>query len=459
MPDKESPQLGLLPGRRILTVSGLNRAARLAVERALGTIWVEGEISNLAMPASGHMYWSLKDVDSQVRCAMFRQANRALSFVPDNGMQVLLQARAGIYEARGEFQLVVDYMEEAGLGLLRQRFEALKKKLAAEGLFDAARKKALPSLPLRIGIISSPTGAAIRDVLIALKRRFPATGVIVYPTSVQGSAAAAEIAAALKIADERAECELLILTRGGGSLEDLWPFNEEAVARALAGMSIPVIAGIGHETDFTIADFVADLRAPTPSQAAELAVPEWRELFGRLADFGKRISRSIVQRFAAERRALDSLSHRLSREHPGVALQAIEQRLDGLDTRMLRTLKQSLSNPGRRLAELRGRLLRFDAARRIDRARDRLRQSEIAAGRSMRQQLEQRSARLRLAERSLRALGPQSTLERGYAIVTRDADGAIVRHSADLSRGDAVSVQLAEGSIGATIDAVRKNAR
>jgi exodeoxyribonuclease VII large subunit len=374
-------------------------------------------------------------------------------------MQVLLQARAGIYEARGEFQLVVDYMEEAGVGLLRRRFEALKGKLAAEGLFDAARKKPLPTLPLVIGLITSPTGAAIRDVLISLKRRFPATGVILYPASVQGAAAAEEIVAALKLADARAECELLILTRGGGSLEDLWPFNEEAVARALAGMSIPVIAGIGHETDFTIADFVADFRAPTPSQAAELAVPDWRELFGRFAESGRRLSRSIVQRLADDRRAVNALSHRLSREHPRVALQAAEQRLDGLEARMLRALKLTLGEPVRGLAELRGRLLRFDARRRIDRARDRLKESEITAGRLMRQLLEQRCGRVRLAERSLRALGPQNTLERGYAIVTRDTDGAIVRRSTELSRGDPVSVQLAEGSIGATVDAVRRGGR
>ena len=233
--------------RRVLSVSGLNREARQIIEASLGTVWVEGEISNLSRPSSGHLYWSLKDAQAQIRCAMFRLSARALGFELANGRQVLVRGRVSLYEARGEFQLIVDSVEEAGEGLLRRRFEELKRKLAAEGLFDAARKRPLPKLPRRIGVITSPTGAALRDVLIALRRRFPATAVLVYPTSVQGAAAADEICRTLKLADRRADCDVLILTRGGGSLEDLWAFNEENVARAVAAVELPIIVGVGHE--------------------------------------------------------------------------------------------------------------------------------------------------------------------------------------------------------------------
>ena len=263
--------------RRILSVSSLNREARRIVETGLGTVWVEGEISNLSRPSSGHLYWSLKDSDAQVRCAMFRLAARGLGFELANGQQVLLRARASLYEARGEYQLIVEYAEEAGEGVLRRKFEELKRRLAAEGLFEPARKRAIPKMPRRIGVITSGTGAALHDVLTALRRRFPLTSVLIYPTPVQGPGSAEEIARTLALADRRAECDVLILTRGGGSLEDLWAFNEEVVARAIAALALPIICGVGHEIDFTIADFVADLRAPTPSQAAELAVPDQRE--------------------------------------------------------------------------------------------------------------------------------------------------------------------------------------
>jgi len=232
--------------RRVLSVSGLNREAKLALEGTLGLVWVEGEVSNLSRPSSGHLYWSLKDAHAQVRCAMFRMSNRGLGFELANGQQVLVRARASLYEARGEYQLIVEYAEEAGEGLLRRKFEELKRKLAAEGLFDAARKQVPPKLPRRIGVVTSPSGAALRDVLIALRRRSPATAVLIYPTSVQGSGAADEICRTLKLADRRAECDVLILTRGGGSLEDLWAFNEEKVARAIAALELPIIVGVGH---------------------------------------------------------------------------------------------------------------------------------------------------------------------------------------------------------------------
>ena len=266
--------LPLQPAREVYTVSSLNREARRVIEDRLGVVWVEGEISGLARPSSGHLYWRMKDESAQIRCAMFRQRNRMLNFRPDDGQHVLARGRVSIYEPRGEYQLVVEYLEEVGEGLLRRRFEELKRKLAAEGLFDAQRKLEKPELPRRIGVVTSPSGAAVRDIVTVLARRFPAIPVLIYPTAVQGAGAAAEIASALELADRRSECDLLILARGGGSLEDLWSFNEEVVARAMAAVSIPIISGVGHEIDFTIADFVADIRAPTPSGAAELAVPD-----------------------------------------------------------------------------------------------------------------------------------------------------------------------------------------
>ena len=269
--------------RKVYTVAALNREARSVIEDNLGVVWVEGELSNLARPASGHMYWTLKDENAQLRCAMFRQHNRQLGFEPRNGQQLLARGRLSIYEARGDYQLIVEHAEPAGEGALRQRFEALLRKLSAEGLFDDIHKRPLPTLPARIGVVTSPSGAAIRDVLNVLGRRSPATRVLIYPTPVQGEGAAEQIAATLALANRRRDCDLLILARGGGSLEDLWAFNEEVVARALFDVDIPVIVGVGHEIDMTIADFVADRRAPTPSGAAEIAVPDQRELRAALA--------------------------------------------------------------------------------------------------------------------------------------------------------------------------------
>src|SRR5512139_1014738 len=253
------------PVREVLSISQLNAQARMLLERGLGTVWLEGEISNLDRPASGHWYFSLKDEAAQVRCAMFRSRSMLVRFPVKDGARVLARGRVSLYEARGEFQVVVDHLEEAGEGALRRRFEELKKKLLAEGLFDAGRKQALPTLPRRIGVITSPTGAALRDVLHILRRRFPAIPVLIYPVAVQGENAPREIVQALQLAGRRAECDVLVLARGGGSLEDLLAFNDEAVARAIHACPIPLISGVGHETDFTIADFVADERAPTPS--------------------------------------------------------------------------------------------------------------------------------------------------------------------------------------------------
>lgn len=430
MPETRSLTLGLDESAEILTVSALNREVRELIEENIGLVWVEGEISNLARPASGHIYFSLKDEKAQVRCAMFRQANRRLGFRPEDGLKVLVRARAGLYDARGDYQLYIEHMEEAGIGALRRRFEVLKAKLAAEGLFDSERKRELPAVPARIGVVTSPTGAALRDVLISLRRRFPAAQVLIYPTSVQGDRAAGEIVAALERASSRAECDLLLLTRGGGSLEDLWPFNEEIVARAVAAVSIPIIVGVGHETDFTIAEFCADLRAPTPSQAAELAVPEQTDYLERLRGVAGVLDRILRRRLREIQLRLDSLDHRMRQAHPGVALEAKRIRLAGLEHRL------RLAGPGGTLSARRQHTGEIE---------NRLR-------RAISQAVADVAARIRLIDRGLASLSPLSTLERGYSIVTRSSDGELVSRAGAVAEGDGIDIRLADGELTATVD-------
>jgi exodeoxyribonuclease VII large subunit len=440
--------------RRILSVSNLNREARRIVETGLGTVWVEGEISNLSRPSSGHLYWSLKDSAAQVRCAMFRLAARDLTFELANGQQVLVRARAGIYEARGEYQLVVEYAEEAGEGILRRKFDELKRRLAAEGLFETARKREIPKLPRRIGVITSPTGAALHDVLTALRRRFPLTAVLVYPTPVQGPGSAEEIARTLALADKRAECDVLILTRGGGSLEDLWSFNEEVVARAIAATELPIIVGVGHEIDFTIADFVADLRAPTPSQAAELAVPDQREWRKRFAHLEQQIAHCTKQRIAVERRHFSTLAHRLQRCNPSVQLRERAQRLDELEARLRRAIERRIEARKLRLARVAAAVAHASPAHRLARARERWRTAQADLRRGLLRQVERTQQRLKLASRALQSLSPLATLERGYAIVT-DAGGKVLTDSGATTPGTNIDVRLARGGLGATVDTIK----
>ena len=429
----------------------------MLVENGLGSVWVEGEISNLARPSSGHLYWSLKDAQAQVRCAMFRMSTRGLGFELANGRQVLVRARASVYEARGEYQLIVDYVEEAGEGALRRRFEELKKKLAAEGLFDAARKVPLPKLPRRIGVITSPTGAALRDVLIALRRRFPATAVLIYPTQVQGAGAAEDIARTLALADKRADCDVLILTRGGGSLEDLWSFNEEIVARAIAAVKLPIIVGVGHEIDFTIADFVADLRAPTPSQAAELAVPDQLEWRARFTSVAQRLAQCARRHLLVERRQLATLEHRLARCHPGVQLREREQRLDELEARLTRSVERRIGQLKMRLARLATAVAHTNPARRLAAARDRWRTARGDLRRALLRRLELTGQRLKLADRALQSLSPLATLQRGYAIVM-DGGGKLLTDSGMTTRGAELDVRLARGSLSVTVAKVKPDA-
>ena len=451
----DSLNLPFQPAREVYTVSSLNRQARRIVEEQLGTVWVEGEISGLARPTSGHLYWRMKDEQAQLRCAMFRQHNRLLNFRPDDGQHVLARGRVSIYEPRGEYQMIVEYLEEVGEGLLRRRFEELKLKLAAEGLFDPRHKRKLPKLPRRIGVVTSPSGAAIRDIVTVLARRFPAIPVLIYPTSVQGTGASAQIAAALELADRRGECDLLILARGGGSLEDLWSFNEEAVARAMAAVRIPIVSGVGHEIDFTIADFVADVRAPTPSGAAELAVPDQVQWFGTLEALGERLSRAARQRLADPRNLLAGFTHRLQRSHPGVQLRHSHQRLDELETRYRLSFAQILRDRRAQLGESAARLRGSSPANLIVSLDERLRYASRGLVRAVRTTIQTPRERLALARRALQSVSPMATLDRGYAIITGRQDGAIVTDARTVTRGSGIDIRLARGGLAATVDESR----
>ncbi|OYV77333.1 MAG: exodeoxyribonuclease VII large subunit [Chromatiales bacterium 21-64-14] len=445
----------LRPRRDVYTISRLNREARALLEGGLPLLWVEAEISNLSRPGSGHLYFTLKDANAQVRCAMFRTHNRHLGFEPEDGLQVLVRARVGLYEARGDFQLIVEHMEEAGDGALRRAFEILKQRLAAQGLFDSARKRALPALPRRIGVITSPTGAAIRDILSVLRRRFPAIAVLLYPVAVQGASATGEITAALRLASQRRDCDVLILARGGGSLEDLWSFNDEGVARAIYDCAIPVVSGIGHEIDFTIADFVADQRAPTPSGAAELASPDAQEWSQRLEQQCGRIHRALAVRLARPAEALRGLIHRLRAQHPGQRLRQRTQRLDDLDQRLRAIFRGGLQVRRSGVAEWTARLHRH-------RPTPRVRQLEGACGHlahrlraGLARSVERRHDRVAELAHALDAVSPLATLGRGYAILRRLPRGAVLRSATDTSPGDRVEARLARGQLVCRVEEVQ----
>src|SRR5215468_6468104 len=307
-------EIGALPtpSREVYSVSRLNREVRILLERGLGVLWVEGELSNLSQPPSGHWYFSLKDRDAQLRCAMYRLKNSLVGFTPRAGMQLLVRGRISLFEPRGEFQLIVEHLEEAGVGALRREFERLKTRLAAEGLFAQERKRALPRFPRRVGVITSPSGAALHDILHILARRYPPAALLVYPAAVQGAAAAPMLVAALRTASARAECDVLILARGGGSLEDLWAFNDERVARAIHGCALPVVCGVGHEIDFTIADFAADARAPTPSAAAELVVPDRLACLEAIGRSAQRLASGVRRELRVGSATLAALTRRLT---------------------------------------------------------------------------------------------------------------------------------------------------
>jgi exodeoxyribonuclease VII large subunit len=441
--------------RDIYTVSRLNREARTVLEAALPSLWITGEVSNLSRPASGHWYFTLKDDNAQVRCAMFRQRNLAVRTPPRDGLQVLLRARVGLYEARGEFQLVVDHLEEAGEGELRRRFEALKQKLAAEGLFDAGRKRDLPRFPRRIGVVTSATGAALRDVLHVLRRRNPGVSVLLYPVSVQGAGAAQEIGASLALADRRREVDTLLLVRGGGSLEDLWAFNDEALARAIAVLELPVVTGIGHEVDFTIADFVADLRAPTPSAAAELAVPDAAEWLRALDLSVRRLQFAVARALRQRAEAFERARHRLEFLHPSQALRQRMQRLDELQGRMIAAARREAAGRRERLLRLCAQLASRSPAVPLATLGQQVSHFRARLAPALRHRIALAAGALGSATRGLDAVSPLATLARGYAIVTLAAGGTVVRDPVEAPPGTEVEARVARGRLRARVLAAK----
>ena len=443
--------LAARPDRDVYTVSRLNREVRVLLERGFGSLWLEAEISNFARPSSGHWYFSLKDAAAQVRCAMFRQRNMLSAFTPRDGQKVLVRARIGLYEPRGEYQLLVDHMEDAGLGALKRQFEELSAKLAAEGLFAAERKRALPALPKRIGVITSPSGAAVRDILHVLARRFAAIPVLIYPVTVQGTSAAAEICAAIAAAGARAECDVLILARGGGSLEDLWAFNQESLARAMVASPIPMITGIGHEIDFTIADFAADVRAPTPSAAAEIVVPDSEEWLLSLRRSAARLQRALLRSMQSRGERLRWLIGRAALVSPVARLAQQSQRLDELEQRLNRSMRRLLSERRSELSERRSALWQASPIARVQAAAARhaflITRLRAAAQGTLRRSRE----RLLPLVRTLNAVSPLATLQRGYAIVV-SAEGRILRDAVDAAPGSLIEARLAQGTLLARVE-------
>ena len=437
--------------RIIYTVSELNYEARELLESNFPLLWVEGELTNVARPTSGHLYFTLKDAQAQVRCAMFRSRNQGLQFEPHDGVQALVRARVSLYENRGEFQLVVEHMEEAGYGALQREFEAVKRKLAAEGLFDDSRKQTLPVFPKILGIITSPSGAALQDILNILRRRYPLLHILVYPVSVQGENAPREIAAALQLACRQQLCELLIVTRGGGSLEDLWAFNDEGVARAIASCGLPVVSAIGHEIDFTIADFVADLRAATPSAAAELVSPNQQELSRELLRRQESLQQALTSKLQQGWQRMDWLEKRLQQLHPVHRLRRKYQRLSDVYQRLQLNARLALSAGHSELNRLHEPLQRASPQLRLQRTRMYLGGIQQRLVADAKRGALQRLHRLQQAQRGLHAYSPLATLNRGYAIVTREADGGVVSDSSQVNIGERISARLAQGSLSAEV--------
>lgn len=441
------------PTRTVYQVSELNALVRDLLAHSFGLLWIEGEISNLARPRSGHVYFSLKDDNAQVRCALFRGKARLVDFRPGDGDQVLVRARVGLYAARGDYQLVVEHMEPAGAGALRRAFEQLKTRLDAEGLFADGRKRSLPDTPRRIGVITSATGAALRDVLSVLGRRYPLGAVRLYPVPVQGEAAPAAIVTALQQASTRADCDVLLLVRGGGSLEDLQAFNDEAVARAIVACNCPVISGVGHEVDVTIADFVADVRAPTPSAAAELVCPDMLAWQQQINGGLQRLTISLQRLLASRGQQCDGLHGRLARQHPRRLLEDGMQRVDDVEARLTRAIGRRLAAAEQQHGQLHGRLQRATPAQRIERAAMEHDQLQRRLREAMRRVTGDAGQRIGSAARALHTASPLQTLERGYAIA-RSADGQVLQQADHVNSGDCVSVTLRHGWLDCRVAAV-----
>ncbi|WP_369612072.1 exodeoxyribonuclease VII large subunit [Marinobacter sp. RI1] len=439
---------------RALTVSQLNHQARHLLESSFMQVWVEGELSGFSRPSSGHWYFSLKDQKCQIRCAMFRGANQRIRTLPREGDQIRIRGKVTLYENRGDFQIIVEHLEPAGLGALQQAFEALKARLQGEGLFDPARKKPIPATPRHIGVVTSPTGAAIHDILTVLKRRCPAIPVTLYPTAVQGQPATADIVQAIDRAQQHGLADVLIIGRGGGSLEDLWCFNEEAVARAIAACPIPTVSAVGHEVDVTIADFVADLRAPTPSAAAEKISPDQQDWLRRLTEQQGRLGQSARRLLQRLDNQLGHLSARL--RDPRRELLEKAQRMDELELRLNKAIRDRLDQQKQKTDYLLRRMSAQSPRRTLKTVREQTQRLEERLTLATRHQLRQKDERLQHIAQTLHVVSPLATLGRGYAIVKDDND-RIVRKAGDLETGSQITARLGHGSVSARVTEINSS--
>ncbi|HAU5602254.1 TPA: exodeoxyribonuclease VII large subunit [Citrobacter koseri] len=437
----------------IFTVSRLNQTVRLLLEQEMGQVWISGEISNFTQPASGHWYFTLKDDTAQVRCAMFRNSNRRVTFRPQHGQQVLVRANITLYEPRGDYQIIVESMQPAGEGLLQQKYELLKAKLQAEGLLDQQYKQPLPSPAHCVGVITSKTGAALHDILHVLKRRDPSLPVIIYPTAVQGDDAPGQIVHAIERANARNECDVLIVGRGGGSLEDLWSFNDERVARAIFASRIPVVSAVGHETDVTIADFVADLRAPTPSAAAEIVSRNQQELLRQIQSAQQRLGMAMDYYLANRNRRFTQLFHRLQQQHPQLRLARQQTMLERLRQRMNFALDNQLKRAASRQQRVLQRLNQQNPQPRIYRAQTRIQQLEYRLAENVRARLSATRERFGNAVTHLEAVSPLSTLARGYSVTTT-TDGKVLKQTRQVKAGDVLTTRLSDGWVESEVKGV-----
>jgi len=441
--------------RSVFSVSELNSAVARLLEQEFAWIWVEAEISNLATPASGHIYFTLKDAGAQVRCAMFRGRNRELKFKPENGCQVVVRCKVSLYEARGDYQLIIDRMEQAGAGALQRKFEELKHRLAAEGLFNEASKQDIPEIPACVGVITSRTGAAIRDVLSVIARRFPSLPVKLFPVPVQGEESAPAICHALELAQQHGACDVLLLVRGGGSIEDLWSFNEESVARAIFNCSIPVVSGVGHEVDITIADFVADHRAATPTAAAESVTPDQQAWMQTLDGYHLRLEQLASEKISRIGERLSWLGTRLTQQHPLSNLQRLGQRVAEIDKRMKITMDYKMRSANDRMQHVHTQLLSHSPAIAIRNYRNDIERLQQQAQFQIKSMVEQRYSHLRTLASTLNAISPLQTLSRGYSI-TSSADGQTITNTDSVSQNALINTRLHMGQLISRIEKIIK---
>ncbi|AIN64129.1 exodeoxyribonuclease VII large subunit [Providencia stuartii] len=439
----------------IYSVSKLNQAVRELLDRQMGKIWLTAEISNFSQPSSGHWYLTLKDDKAQVRAAMFRGQNARVTFRPQNGQQVLVRASVTLYEPRGDYQIIIESMQPAGEGLLQQRFELLKQMLGAEGLFDVTHKQPLPSPAKRIGVITSATGAALHDILHILRRRDPSLPVVIYPTAVQGDQAPAQIARAIELANQRGECDVLIVGRGGGSLEDLWAFNEEIVARAIFASRLPIVSAVGHETDITIADFVADVRAPTPSAAAELVSRNQVELIRQLHSAQQRLEMAMDYYLAGQQQRFSRLQHRLQQQHPQLRLARQQHQLSLLNQKLTQTITRRLQTAQLRHDQLQRRLSQQDLRPQLQRQHRSLQQTQYHLQNMMTELLNSYKQRFAVACSKMETVSPLATLARGFSI-SETSDGAVLKKTSQVKLGQKLKTRLNDGWVESEVTDITK---